>query len=156
MRRVGLALLASALFAAPAQGAETKYSIANGCFEVASGAPAGPYRLKATTLAQYVLYTKDEQYLTPDGPADAPSEAAEWRATDEGGGVKLRSLEDGPTLTLGPRGTGCAEYPEIALNVEGKPLTSPFWFGEVRGFLEGHIHMMAFEFLGGSAHCREV
>ena len=153
MRRVGLALLATALFAAPAQGAETRYSIANGCFEVASGAPAGPYRLKATTLAQYLLYTKDQKFLTPDGPADAPSEAAEWRATDEGGAVKLASLDGGSALTVGARADGCAEYPEISLNVKGKPLTSPFPFGEVRGFLEGHIHMMAFEFLGGSAHC---
>jgi len=152
MRRIGLALLASALFAAPAQGAETKYSLANGCFEV-TGAPAGPYRMKATTLAQYLLYTKDGQFLTADGPADAPSEAAEWRATDDGGAVKLTSLAGGAPLTVGARANGCAEYPEIELNVAGKPLTSPFPFGEVRGFWEAHIHMMAFEFLGGSAHC---
>src|SRR5918992_1034581 len=100
MRRIGLALLASALFAAPAQGAETKYTVANGCYEVASGAPAGPYRLKATTLAQYLLYTKEEQFLTPDGPAAEPSEAAEWTATDEGGTVKLSSLAGGEPLTL--------------------------------------------------------
>ena len=153
MRGAGLALAAALLLAAPAQGAETKYSIANGCFEVADGAPAGPYRLKATTLAQYLLYTKDEQFLTPTGPAAQPSEAAEWRATDAGQGIELESLEGGPKIRLGSRAAGCPEYPEIELNVSGKPLTSPFPFGQVRGFLEGHIHTMAFEFLGGSAHC---
>ena len=139
--------------AAPAQGAETKYSIANGCFEVTSGAPAGPYRLKATTLAQYLLYTTDGKYLTPDGPADEPSEAAEWRATEAGGAIELESLGGGEKLTLGNSATGCAQYPEIELNVKGAPLEAPFTFGEVRGFMEAHIHGMAFEFLGGSAHC---
>jgi microsomal dipeptidase-like Zn-dependent dipeptidase len=153
MRAAGLALLATMLLAAPAQGAETKYSIANGCFEVASGAPAGPYRMKATALAQYLLYTQDERFLTPAGPADAPSEAAEWRAAEQGGELKLTSLDGGPALTLGPAATGCARYPEIDLSVSGKPLAARYPFGEVRGFLEGHIHMMAFEFLGGSAHC---
>ena len=153
MRHVGLALLAIALLAAPANGAETKYSVANGCFEVASGAPAGPYRLQATTLAQYLLYTNDEQFLTPDGPAPQPSKAAEWRATETGQGIQLEPLEGGGRLTLGKRASGCPRYPEIELNVSGAPLTTPFTFGEVRGLMEAHIHGMAFEFLGGSAHC---
>ena len=159
MRRIGLALLLAALFAAPAEAAETRYSVANGCFEVADGAPAGPYRLKATALAQYVLYTQDGRYLAASGdtaePVDEPSPDAEWRADEEGGGVTLTSLAPGggPTLTLGPKAAGCAQYPEIELNTSGKPHTSPFPFGEVRGFWEAHIHMMAFEFLGGSAHC---
>ena len=153
MRAAGLALLATMLLAAPAQAAETKYSIANGCFEVASGAPAGPYRMKATALAQYLLYTQDEKFLTPAGPADQPSEAAEWRASEAGGKVELEPLAGGDTLTLGDSASGCAAYPEIELNVSGGPLKAPFTFGEVRGLMEAHIHGMAFEFLGGSAHC---
>jgi len=154
MRGVGLALLAMLLLAAsPAEGAETKYSVANGCFAVADGAPAGPYRLKATTLAQYLLYTKDQQFLTPDGPKPQPSEAAEWRAADTGSGVELEPLAGGQKLLLGKSASGCAEYPEVELNVTGAPLKAPFTFGEVRGLIEGHIHGMAFEFLGGSAHC---
>jgi microsomal dipeptidase-like Zn-dependent dipeptidase len=158
MRRIGLALALLVLSTTSAQAAETHYSIANGCFEVADGAPAGPYRLKATTLAQYLLYTKDAKYLaaTADGveAADAPSEAAEWRAAPDGDKLKLTSLSgDGRTLTLGDRVEGCAVFPEIELSVTGEPLKSRFDFGEVRGFLEGHIHTMAFEFLGGSVHC---
>jgi microsomal dipeptidase-like Zn-dependent dipeptidase len=154
MGRFGLALLAAALLAAPAQAADTKYSIANGCFEVADGAPAGPYRLKATALAKYLLYTKDEKFLAAGGePADAPSESTEWVATDEGGAVKLTPLAGDGGVTLGKAAEGCPAYPEIDLGVSGEPLTARYPFGEIRGFLEGHIHMMAFEFLGGSAHC---
>src|SRR5688500_709929 len=153
MKRIGFALLVISLLPASAQAAETKYSIANGCFELAGGAPAGPYRLKATALGQYLLYTNDERFLTPAGPADAPGESAEWRAQEAGDGIELRSLEGGEAIRLGARAAGCPEYPEIPLNVSGKPLAAPHPFGEIRGFLEGHIHMMAFEFLGGSAHC---
>ena len=154
MRRIGLALLAVALSAAPAHGAETKYSVANGCFEAASGAPAGPYRLKATTLAQYLLYTKDAKFLAAGGEtADEPSTATEWRATDDGGVVTLEPLEGEGAVTLGSAAAGCPKYPEIDLNVSGRPFSQPFPYGETRGFLEAHIHMMAFEFLGGSLHC---
>jgi hypothetical protein len=154
MRRVGLAVVFVALVAAPAQAAETKYSVANGCFEAASGAPAGPYRLKATTLAQYLLYTKDRRFLAAGGEsADAPSEATEWRARDDRGAVELTPLAGEGRITLGRAARGCPAYPEIDLSVTGEPLTAPYPFGEIRGFLEGHIHMMAFEFLGGSAHC---
>ena len=88
MRLAGLALLLAALLAAPAGAAETKYSLANGCFDV-DGGPGGPYRMKATALGQYLLYTKDGKYLTSNGdaaePADEPSAAGEWRASEEGG-----------------------------------------------------------------------
>ncbi|HYH59650.1 MAG TPA: hypothetical protein VD790_10590 [Thermoleophilaceae bacterium] len=149
-------LLMLALLAVPAQAAETRYSIANGCFEV-KGAPDGGYRMKATALGQYLLYTEDRKYLAADGGgvavADAPSDAAEWRASEAGAGITFRSLDGGPVLTLGQAASGCPKYPEIELSVSGKPLRTPHPFGEIRGFLEGHIHMMAFEFLGGSAHC---
>ena len=51
---------------------------------------AGPYRLKATALAQYLLYSKDKQFLTADGLAAEPSEAAEWRASEAGGNRRAR------------------------------------------------------------------
>jgi hypothetical protein len=48
---------------------------------------------------------------------------------------------------------GCPEFPEPELNVSGDPATGSTPFTEVRGFVDAHIHMMAFEFLGGMAHC---
>ena len=44
-------------------------------------------------------------------------------------------------------------YPEITTNVDGKPSQGATPYGEVKGFLDAHLHMMAFEFLGGSVHC---
>jgi hypothetical protein len=134
---------------APAPAAETKYSIANGCFDVAGQ----PVRLKATTLAEYLLYTKDAKYLAAGGePADAPSEDTEWKATEEGGGVKLTPKAGGAALTLGPAAEGCAEYPEVEVNATGEPSKSAP-YDNVRGVIDGHMHWMAFEFLGGMAHC---
>ena len=48
--------------------------------------------------------------------------------------------------------SGCADYPEIEVNVDGVPPTSDP-SDEVRGTVEGHMHQMAFEFLGSQAHC---
>jgi hypothetical protein len=48
---------------------------------------------------------------------------------------------------------GCATFPEIEVNVDGPVLGGKTGFQEVRGYLDGHLHMMAFEFLGGRVRC---
>jgi hypothetical protein len=48
---------------------------------------------------------------------------------------------------------GCAVYPEVETSASGKPFTSKTPWGEVKGIMDLHMHMMAFEFLGGEAHC---
>ena len=48
---------------------------------------------------------------------------------------------------------GCAAYPEIEVNVDGAVLGGTTSFQEVRGYIDAHLHMMAFEFLGGRARC---
>ena len=48
---------------------------------------------------------------------------------------------------------GCPEYPEVEINASGRPSTGKQAYGEVSGLIEGHIHGMAYEFLGGRAHC---
>ena len=51
---------------------------------------------------------------------------------------------------------GCAIYPEISLNASGRAQhRARPRYGEVEGTIDGHMHMMAFEFLGGHAHCGE-
>ena len=149
MRRIGLALLVVALIAAPAHAAETKYSVANGCFDVAGQA----YRFKATTLAEYLLHSKDGKYLAANGElADAPSIDTEWAASDAGGKVTLTPLAEGQALTVGDKASGCADYPEVSVSATGEPAGSRS-YAHVRGLVDGHMHMMAFEFLGGMAHC---
>ena len=145
----GLVLAILLMLSVPAQAAETKYSIANGCFEVADA----QYRFKATTLAEYLLYSNDEKFLAADGTlAGEPSEDTEWVASEEAGAVKLTPKAGGDPRTLGAAAEGCAVYPEISVNATGTPSTSKA-YEYVRGTMDGHMHMMAFEFLGGMAHC---
>src|SRR4051812_16484651 len=107
------ALIVVGALAAPASAAETRYSIVHGCFDVA-GVQGGPFRMQATTLAEYLLYSKDQKFLAADGSlADSPSEGTEWRASDKGGGVELTPKAGGGAHELGAKAEGCAAYPEI-------------------------------------------
>ena len=48
---------------------------------------------------------------------------------------------------------GCAAWPEVELNIDGPVAKGATSFGEVKGFMDAHNHMMAFEFLGGRVRC---
>ncbi|HEX2232780.1 MAG TPA: hypothetical protein VHG69_05400, partial [Thermoleophilaceae bacterium] len=180
---------------AAAQSAQTRYSLANGCFVLraaeAGSAVSEPLRMKATDLGRYLLYTPDRRFLARErGPADLPlpgsgdrvgkaaepSEDANWRV-DEAGPGRFRIVlpaAGGKVLAVGPGGqlalvdpasagsaalfgfdavNGCASFPEIDPSVTGTPARERSPWGEVSGLLDAHMHMMAFEFLGGQAHC---
>ena len=47
----------------------------------------------------------------------------------------------------------CPAWPEVEVNVEGDPYAAATAFEESRGYLDAHLHMMAFEFVGGQARC---
>ncbi len=104
----------------------------------------------------------------------APSESGDWRVdVDRGAYVltlpaagKVLSAGDGGTLELAERAAagdrarfafepaeGCADFPEAETNVTGEPTRGATAFGEVTGMVDAHMHMMAFEFLGGRIHC---
>ena len=108
--------------------------------------------------------------------ASTASEAAEWVVDVTGSGAfritsraKDKALAvsgDGGELVLADGGSagdtalfsfekasGCAVYPEVQVNVTGRPRGGSTRYTEVRGLLDAHMHMMAFEFLGGSVHC---
>lgn len=141
-------------------------------------APASQLRFKATQLSSYMLFTPDGQFLAAGGggavePAAQPSPAADWRVR----GTARRGFElspasapdsalafDGSALKLAPRGDpaarfklaraqGCAVFPEAELNVKGRPARGKTPYGEVRGFMDGHMHWMTFEYIGGNFHC---
>jgi hypothetical protein len=48
---------------------------------------------------------------------------------------------------------GCAAWPHAPLGVSGPVLQAATSFSATRGYEEAHMHMMAFEFIGGAAHC---
>ena len=104
--------------------------------------------------------------------AEEPSDLADW-AIDEAGddtfsitlpeteqalavsddGTLVPAASDGGTSFGFELVEGCASFPEVEINVDGPVMGGQTGFQEVRGFLDAHLHMMAFEFLGGRARC---
>ena len=139
----------------------------------ADAGSAEPFRLQATALGKYLLYGKDGDYLIAGASraetAGQASEAADWTVdgregafTFTNGGRRLAVAPtgevtvggdgDGALFTLAPA-QGCATYPEAEVNATGGPATGATPYGEARGFVDAHLHMMAFEFIGGSIRC---
>ena len=191
-----LPALASAQ-SAPAQNADDRYALVNGCYALRSKslgklvakAPGGgylasatdvggaePIRMQATDLGRYLLYGKDKDFVAAGSgdraeTASAPSEAANWEVTVEGGAFKITNVGSGKPLSVTPLGEvvlggsgdaalfsfdmaqGCADYPEAQVNATGAPYTGATPYGEARGFVDAHLHAMAFEFIGGSIRC---
>jgi microsomal dipeptidase-like Zn-dependent dipeptidase len=139
-------------------------------------AGASRFYLKPTALGRYMLFGADSNLvatapLNGVGFTNTPGPTTDWRVQDVGGLLKLTSQQTGKDLipgTLGRLGqggagaaarwsfvatTGCSNFPEVQVNVTGTPLKGASPTAKVRGFLDDHIHLGAFEFLGGRFHC---
>jgi microsomal dipeptidase-like Zn-dependent dipeptidase len=158
--------------------ATSKYvTKSGGAYQASAGGlgAAEPFRMQATALGRYLFYDTDEQFMAVDGQgvsADPkPSNAADWTVKKPAGTFEVvntwekRELgTSGDDLTAtgsvaGDAGQfnmveaqGCPKYPEITTNVKGAPTQTFPRYREASGELEGHMHHMAFRFLGG-AHC---
>jgi microsomal dipeptidase-like Zn-dependent dipeptidase len=142
------------------------YTIAGGQAEV--------FRMQATDLGRYLLYGRDADFLALDGdaiaPAAQPSDDADWTVQESGDGFTFVNEHAGRALGVASaalaavapgsaerfelvEASGCAEYPEVEVGATGGPVTGSPSYGEVLGTAEGHMHGMAYEFLGGRAHC---
>ena len=152
VRRSALVLL-FLLAAAPAQAAPTRYSPAGSCRQIAGV----PTRLQATALGRYLLYRPDGTFTAarPDGSVGvdaAPSAAADWTARGAGAGSRSRRRARRSRAPVTPA-TGCAVYPEAELDATGTPSKGATPFGKVGGLVDGHMHWMTYEYLGGNFHC---
>ncbi|WP_050760895.1 hypothetical protein [Aeromicrobium marinum] len=126
------------------------------------------FHFQATELGRYLLFDPAEAFVSRSGgveAADLPSPDAEWTVdlTDDGFVIG----EPGAFLTVsgGSVGVGeatpfdlrltdgCAPWDEIELNVDGPVFAGTSALQEVRGYLDDHIHHMAYGFLGGNIHC---
>ena len=162
-----VAVLAAAVVAAADAGAatQTRYSLVHGCYAVSAQSRAlpgaGRVRMQATALGRYLLYTSDRRFVAARagggvGLDSTPGPAADWRVeaagngqftlTPTGGGAPLRGVGFHPA-------SGCAEYPEAELDATGTPSQGATSYGKVGGLLEGHMHWMTYQFLGGRFHC---
>lgn len=102
-----------------------------------------------------------------------PGPLTDWELTEHDGSFQLRLVDDGPALTviddhldLAPADVddpaqrftlelvpGCAEFPDIDPGVSGEVVGGDQPWGPVGGYSDPHVHLMAFEFLGGRARC---
>ncbi len=140
-----------------------------------TAAAATPFRMQATALGSYLLYGPDGRMpaasaIDPILQTTTPGPTADWRMQDAGAKFGLVNVSTGRSLGVGtlsrvqqvagsaPRWAltptqGCGSFPEIQVNVTGQPLKGSSPTAPVRGFLDDHIHIGAFEFLGGRFHC---
>ena len=136
---------------------------------------AEPFHMQAITLGEYLFYGKAPEFMTASGDAVSaaaePGPAAEWRvdvaskklvnvvntstgkALGVSGGRLVLVDRAAATRFTFERVSGCAAYPESEVNASGTPFKGASETAEVRGLIETHLHGMAYEFLGGEAHC---
>lgn len=134
---------------------EDRYAMAGGCYALAGRRVF----FQATRLGGYLLYEPDRRFTAAGGERAArPSPAVEWTARADGDRMTFRNGTG--TLVIGGqsrfalrRTTGCTAYPESQVDVEGRPHAGVTPYQEVRGYVDAHTHGMAYQFLGGEAHC---
>jgi hypothetical protein len=137
---------------------QDRYALANGCYRLPPRGAA--LYFEATDLGRYLIYDTHRRFvLVDDSRAAAPSAAAVWRIARAGRDRFVFRNASG-LLRLGGRSAfrptrarGCATYPEAQIDVTGRPHAGVTPYQEVRGYVDAHTHGMAFEFLGGDAHC---
>ena len=134
---------------------------------------ATPFRMQATGLGSYLLYGPDARMPASAGPdliggVFNAQPRADWVVTPAVDALQLTNVSTGQNLStaLGwlvqsdlpnprwrfePAG-GCAAFPEIAVNVDRTPPAGTA-LAPVKGFVDAHVHVTAFEFLGGRFHC---
>ena len=147
--------------------------VAYGVTRSTPGATAGGLVLEQTDAAADTAARSDANRAAGRGAAvvaaSEPSELADWTIDGEAGSFTIvlpateqaLTTDDSGTLVLGDtpaefsfeRRDGCAEFPEVEVNVEGPILGGRTPFQEVRGWLDAHLHAMAFEFIGGRSRC---
>ena len=143
---------------------------------------AEPFRMQATDLGRYLFYGPTPDFLAITvpapvgtvGPAAQPSDNSDWTVNEDGTAFRIVNEFAGRDLVVGAGdalttvaegeggdaglftidpATGCAEYPEVEVNVNGPEPSDPKPGDTVAGLVETHMHQMAFEFLGTAAHC---
>src|SRR4051794_8017366 len=143
------ATLAALAFAAPATATpdSSVYGLANGCYELSPSTGLGPFRMKATALGSFLLYTKDGKYLTHSGSAfsaaDAPGPDSDFAVDGSAASATLTLAgQKLPGTFAFTKAAGCAQFPESEVDVSGAPSKPATPWGWVGGLLDAHMHWM--------------
>ncbi len=158
-------------------GGSDRYVVRGGSgYAIEPGAPgATPFRMQATGLGSYLLYGPHGEMPAAGRfnrvvPADRAGPQSDWVLTEGAEGLRLTNVSTGRDLSVTRRGRltqsrgsnsrwsfepagGCSTFPEVEVNVEGNPLPGPGPGAEAQGVIDAHVHVTAFEFLGGRFHC---
>ena len=134
---------------------QDRYAMANGCYDLGGQ----PIYFKPTDLGQYLLYT-------PTGSSSSTAARRRRPATRRSGPRVPRKhgftfTNAGKPLMIAGQAhvpahadhAAAPPTPRPAIDVSGKPHAGVTPYQEVRGYVDAHTHGMAFEFLGGDAHC---
>jgi hypothetical protein len=136
---------------------------------------ATKFTTQATALGRYLLYGTGGQQPAA-GPADlvttttTPGPTADWTVAARERRISFRNVSNGRGLTVNSAGrlatgagaearwsfvaaTGCTAFPEAQVNASGTPFRGSSPTSTVRGFVDAHGHLAAFQFLGGLFHC---
>ena len=174
-RRYALANGCYALRSPSAGGFVVKSVGGYGTSAASVGAAEG-FRMQATALGSYLFYGRDRDFMAANAlnvvaPASGAGPDADWRVDTNPDGtfaITLPSKGKALAVTAGrlvladtanagafsfEPADGCAVYPEVETSASGTPFTSRTPWGQVKGIIDLHLHMTAFEFLGGRAHC---
>ncbi|MDQ3913960.1 MAG: hypothetical protein M3323_01325 [Actinomycetota bacterium] len=158
-------------FVAASEGAlgEAAYAVTGST----PGATAGGLLLEQTDAAADAVAESEANRAAGRGAAVVaaarPSDLADWTIAGNPGDFRITlpatdqalTTGDGGELVLGATAApfafeqrgGCAQFPEVEVNVEGPVVGGETGYQEVRGHLDAHLHMMAFEFIGGRSRC---
>ncbi|GAA4479886.1 hypothetical protein GCM10023094_25610 [Rhodococcus olei] len=146
--------------------------------DAAGPADAEAFRMHAAQLGRFMFYGRGGDLLAHDdahaiiATRDA-TPATDWTLTHTDGGYSITATATGNQLTahdgllfstdpgVDPAGgrftlvptTGCADFPDSEVNATGTPLSGTGPNGEVRGFIDAHVHLDANLFIGGQVHC---
>ena len=158
--------------------AASEGALAQGTYAVTRSVPgqvAGGVALEQTDVVADELARSEANRASGRGAtvvaAPQAGELADWKLVEEGDNefrLELPATEqalaiDEGQLVLVDSGEGdtfgfelsqgCATFPEVEVNIEGAPIGGQTDLQEVRGFMDLHLHGMAYEFLGGRARC---
>jgi hypothetical protein len=177
---VAVLLAAPAASAAPRRA--NPYKLVNGCYAMfstspkhyivrsgnhyaATGKSGTPFRMQATALGRYTLVARNGSRPAIDSngaltASPSPTESAVWKVK----GVtrtayRLTSATNGKRFPVGGRRfqfrkrRGCITLPEARVGARGRSFKGASAFSDVRGTIDPHTHVTAFEFIGGDFHC---
>ena len=94
----------------------------------------------------------DGDEATP-GPLDPPIAATLVASADRGPDRRHRGPDHGRRAVLPRPAAGCAAWPEAATQVSGPVAEASTPYEQTKGYLDAHLHLMSFEFLGGKVIC---